>query len=268
MLRLNSFRSRKTVLTLSLASISLVGATVIAMASIADNESADAEADAGVVEQQPAAPSPVQIAMTLGVTPESAAIANLNAAGLDVVFDYCSANLENASECVELDSYIEVSEQYLAELSNDVRRSGLTDERRELMAETESTIRTLTDARDAVLNAMRTDLRATLAGTVGEHGAGLLRNYSMNLDRRVPREYKCLDLTEQQWADLAAALDKSEINIAATHDETVDRVELTDDESDVLALVDSSSDVTLAEQRLNTVLPAVRIAFDRATEDR
>jgi len=112
-------RSGKTLLAVSLVSVAAIGATIIATSTSTNAQ----QSEQSQSENTPEAPPATMVAMTLGVTPESAAVANLNGAALDAVFGFCDAHAEETTDCMEYDGLIEGSQQYLASIKHEDRKS-------------------------------------------------------------------------------------------------------------------------------------------------
>jgi len=260
---LSSSRTRygKTALTITLATAALVGAVAITMtSSVNARTTATESADEAPVDTL----SPAQIAMSLGVTPESAAVAGLGQEDLELVFGFCSLHTENANLCMRIDTDIQAAASSLAGLRREARRTGLSEIVRESIADTESYLEDLREERGRVLGEIQFGLRALLASQVGNEGVALMDNFNANGLELAPSEYRCLDLSDHQWAALASALDKLDINEAAAEDEELyEIIPLTDDETAVLELVrDSSDTVNAAADRLEFDLPGLQNAFD------
>ena len=263
-------RRGKTVLTLTLASVSTIG--LVFLASTA-SRSAHADISEGSISVGDVfvplveTPSPARTALLCGLTPNSAAVAGLSEADLDLAFAYCQAQSAAARSCMSIDAEIERLEQEILIATNTARTSGFHD--RELIRELQSKIDDLAVARDEADGELRRGLRLALAARVGNNRVEMMENYVANLGRRVPDRYRCLDLTEDEWAALASGLDKRAINAARAASESDEGpVEFTELESSVLTLTDRSTNASTAEARLDAASDETLAMFERQSTGR
>ncbi|MEQ9617063.1 MAG: hypothetical protein RLN60_03415 [Phycisphaerales bacterium] len=258
-------RTGKTLITVSLASVSLAGAVIFA-ASISRSGTAATTVAAASQSSVPL-PSALRIATEFGVTPQSAAVAGLQQSELIAVLALCSALATPARECFEIDAMIESNQQLLAGLRKQVSATGLSVELQDAISETEAVLLRLEEDREREAQDVLVGLRSLLASQVGATNMQLLDNYNANAARHVPEAYKCLDLTEQQWADLGSAFDKLDNNAAAAvNEELYEYIPLTESENAVISLVENSPSVQTVSYRLANSHPVLSGIFDQQGE--
>lgn len=175
---------------------------------------------------------------TRALTPLATAGAGVPAAA----YENLRVALESSEEflaCVGADEARLDRHADLAGLRERIWRRGGTEQDAATFADLSRTTAAAQAAFDHSLADLREAAHSRLAAAAGENAAALAMRVHANLGHHVPLAALCLDLTEQQWSALEAALAKR--GSGAT---------LTQDEQAAAAIYDSSSEVALVAARL------------------
>ena len=186
--------------------------------------------------------SAVSIAAGGGVAGDAtAAIANL--AELDTEL----ANLAN------LQSLRDFSAQGVAEIRESIWRGGASPARLSALSSAESELSTRQAAVDQAENSLRADVEEFLEYRLGASDMTVMARFHANRDRRVPENFKALDLSDSEWSTLESACVKSSRGLS-----------LTGAESSILSQCQSDQLAILVASRLAANLVSIKAVFDAA----
>jgi len=171
-----------------------------------------------------------------------------------------AAAATHAAELAELQERqdaLHAAESALRAARDEIARSGQSEAREAAVQSAESAYQSAQFQKDQTLTTVRGVLSASVEDDLAPHDYGMLQRSVVNQGRDVPAEYRVLQLTEVQWADLESALKRSRSAAPS----------LSGSEQDVLEFANSNADVQLARQRLALTGSAMQAALAQAIAD-
>lgn len=201
---------------------------------------------------QPAVPSALSLARAR-ITPSALAVCGVDAQGLQALLTAAASPPASFEALAAADDAALQSQVALRAAEEAVWRGGPEEGRGEALAAARSSLATARAAQASAASGARADL-TTLAGLSGE-SAAMLERVAANGARRVPDEYKALDLTAEAWDTLESACVKRDQNDP-----------LSAAESAAITAAEQTAIVITARERLQTSGESLAQAFAAAAQ--
>ncbi|PCI11323.1 hypothetical protein COB72_01040 [bacterium] len=138
-------------------------------------------------------------------------------------------------------------------LEQSLKSSGLDDSTRASLESQLNAVEALIASHQATLNGVRATIETAVLNSMSTDDRTRFQQINANSARNVPMEYRILDLTEDQWADLRHAF-----AVVKTNDEP------TPEATQVIAGYNTQYDVNLVRVYLDTNQTAVNTAYMQA----
>jgi len=191
----------------------------------------------------------------LGFDERSLAAAGANASTVDAALSHLASRPADLETLARLDAAEAAATQKSLAAHEALRAGGASPDRVSAYETAEAELTARRAKRQALSEALRTDVSDVLAGHVGADGAAVRERFHANRDRLVPDEFKALDLTEAHWRTLERACLKQSSGQT-----------LKTDKAALLAQCENHPQAALVASRLSAGAPAIANALRNAID--
>lgn len=160
--------------------------------------------------------SVIEAALVVGATPESLAAAGADGEDAAALFQSLSKASDERAALATKRAEEQAIRTELQSLKAVAQRGGMTDDRASRLGQLESQIKAAVLEREIAEEAIRAIIADGMTGRLGADSMVVFNRFSANGQRRIPAQYRALDLSADAWEALERAHIKAQRGVQLT----------------------------------------------------